>query len=498
MRVIGAELLLPASRREDQGSNPRWRERFMRTRRDYLADGGNEGGDTAMSELINLLAYGKHIALNTSNAGSVMWAADKQTIFYRGIPIPLQSFRQMVHQNIADTEKIFWEKLMWIRDEAQRFTIDLDMIQDDLTFTLRGHSFVKGSKNGLADGRTYMIEQMLRQRGKYRLRTPDKKWKLRNVRRWLAACDDFLEHLLFAVHSTYGSLARGTELTAIRHRNGAMQDRNHMLIDGMSTIIIRYHKSQALFDTPKIIPRFLPWRVSQLAVIYLVHPQPFREFLLSQTQKQRPSDHIWHNAHGPWETDRLTRVIKRQTALHLGHRFHTLDFRHIVISIGREVVGEKFAAGYKEELGEVEEPEKEENDPLEVASGRGDVIGALRYGVRADIVKHLTPKLIESLRPMSTGWHRFLGLASRASDLHPTAGPPSHPTPTVIPPALSSSTGHKRPVRESWEMPTSSQPPRWRSLSESHESHVVIATPPAPTPVARTPFTFEQIRDGLR
>ncbi len=92
-------------------------------------------------------------------------------------------------------------------------------------------------------------------------------------------------------------------------------------------------------------------------MVYLIYVQPFREYLLVQTQNQTQCDYIWHGPKGPWETDHLTRVIQRETGIGLGHRFHTLDFRHIVISIGRVVVNERFAAGYKEELGEIEEPD---------------------------------------------------------------------------------------------------------------------------------------------
>ncbi|KEF50790.1 uncharacterized protein A1O9_13158 [Exophiala aquamarina CBS 119918] len=485
MRVLGVELLLPSSKRERQLKESSWGDRFLRWRQEYLSDGGG----TPMSELINLLAYGKYVALNSSNAATITWSRNKDTMFYKGIPIALSSFRQMVQDNIQRAEQILWEQLMWVRDDSKRFSIDLDIIQDDQTFTLRGYSFLKQSSNGLDGGRQWMFRQMLRQRGKLRLRSKDRTWKLRNVRRYLVKWKEVLERLLFGVHSSYGSLARGTELTAIRFRNGSLQDRNHFIIDGTSSIVIRYHKSQQLFGTPKIIPRFLPWRVGQLLVVYLVYVQPFCEYLLIETQNQKISDHIWYNEKGPWETEHLTRVIKRQTALGLGYRFHTLDFRHIVISIGREVVSDKFAEGYKEELGEVEEPEREMDDPIELQSGRGDATGASRYGVRSDIVKHMTSKLIETFRPISEGWHRFLGLASVGAQL---LSKPSHLSGTTIATTSTSSVDQgKRSARESWEMP--SHTPRWRSLFDRSPRG------PAPPSSAVTVIapSAAQIEDGL-
>ena len=115
---------LPAAeRRESPDTLPRL-ERFQRYRRQYLADGTG----TPMSEMINLLAYGKYIALNTSNAGSVTWSRDKVTIFFHGLAIPLSAFRAMIHDSIRRTEDLLWKDLMLVRDDSKRWTVDLDAL----------------------------------------------------------------------------------------------------------------------------------------------------------------------------------------------------------------------------------------------------------------------------------------------------------------------------------------------------------------------------------
>jgi len=65
VRVLAMEALLPSARRDEQGEVER--KHFLRKRRHFLADGSY----SPMSTMISLLAYGKSIALNTSNAGSV-------------------------------------------------------------------------------------------------------------------------------------------------------------------------------------------------------------------------------------------------------------------------------------------------------------------------------------------------------------------------------------------------------------------------------------------
>ena len=86
----------------------------------------------------------------------------------------------------------------------------------------------------------------------------------------------------------------------------------------------------------------------------------------------------------------------------LGHRFGTLDYRYIAVSIGREMVSDRFARGYQDGIGEIEEPEVDEEDPLDVQAGRGEVMGGLRYGVPVDIISHLSDRSLQAFRPLST------------------------------------------------------------------------------------------------
>jgi len=75
------------------------------------------------------------------------------------------------------------------------------------------------------------------------------------------------------------------------------------------------------------------------------------------------------------------------------------------------MVGESFGKGYQDEVGEIEEAEVNEGEDLiELQSARTTVMGVGNYSVPIDIVKHLSVRSIEAFRPLSTMWHRFLGL----------------------------------------------------------------------------------------
>ena len=146
-----------------------------------------------------------------------------------------------------------------------------------------------------------------------RLQTSDGRWRGKRVREYLRQVDRFLELLLGCVHIESGQPARGSEIMTMRHRNGLLQDRNIFVIDGAVATVVRYHKSQSQWDKPKVVPRFLPPRVGQIMALYLSYLQPFREYLVVQVLGGGLHDYIWGDEQGAWSTDRLTRVLKRET-----------------------------------------------------------------------------------------------------------------------------------------------------------------------------------------
>ncbi|KAK1920510.1 hypothetical protein P3342_008271 [Pyrenophora teres f. teres] len=94
-----------------------------------------------MSAMLSLLAYGKHAALNEGNAGNAYWSPDKKTFYLNGRPIVVERFCKMAQSMEAELEESFWQ-MCWVDDPASRLTVNLAQIQDDMTFTTRGWSFV--------------------------------------------------------------------------------------------------------------------------------------------------------------------------------------------------------------------------------------------------------------------------------------------------------------------------------------------------------------------
>jgi superfamily II DNA helicase RecQ len=407
-RVIAIEGLLPSATRKEQGDAAR--EEFLRLRKLYLADGSY----SPMSEMLSLLAYGKFVALNAGNSGNVYWSRDKTIFYLGGRPIVVSRFQQMARDIVSEAADRLWQELLWAADPAERFIVKLDRIVDDVTFTRRGTSFVNREENGLSGGLEWMLHRVMQTAAGQQLLSGDSTWNVKQVKRYLRRVDYFLGLMLTSVHITSGQPGRGSEVTTMRHRNGVLQDRNVFVVDGQVMTVARYHKSQSQWDKPKVVPRFLPWRLGQVVAVYLAYIQPFQEYLRVQVLGGGFSDYVWADERGPWETDRLTRVLKRETAKRLGAALTTLDYRHTAVGIGRVVVGEGFGRGYQDEVGEVEEAEIDEEgeSALELQSARTTKMGIGNYSVPVDIIKHLSIRSMETFRPLSELWHRFLGLAS--------------------------------------------------------------------------------------
>lgn len=318
----------------------------------------------------------------------------------------------MAQDIVSEVEDMLWQELLWVHNPADRFNIRLDLIQDDVTFTRRGMSFVTHGGNGLDKGLEWMFRQMLQNEEGRRLRARNKTWNRQRVKQHLRQIHRFLELLLVCFHILLGQPARGSEELTMRFRNGLLQDRNIVIVAGQVMTVVRYYKSQSQWDKPKVVPRFAPSRLSQVIVVYLAYLQPFQEYLTVQVLGGSFSDYMWADEHGPWGTDRLTRVLKRESGKRLGVELSTLDYRHTAVGIGRVVVGESFGKGYQDEVGEIEEAEVDDDgeSPLELQNSRTTKMGVSNYSVPLDIVKHLSVRSIETFRPLSERWHVFLGL----------------------------------------------------------------------------------------
>ncbi|KAG9977930.1 hypothetical protein KCU98_g9749, partial [Aureobasidium melanogenum] len=411
-RIVAAEALLPSLDRENQGEADF--EAFLEQRKESLADGSM----SVMGEMLSLLAYGKKIAKNFHAQGKLHWTHDGAGVALGSIEFAVYNFKSMARSALDDCKDYMWRDLMWAGRKGDHFVLDLDSITDDMTVKKRGWYFGTDPNQDLeAQGLDWMLKRMLGSNHGKKMRRGDQ-WQSRLVANYLRRVDKFRELFLFCVHVLSGQPARGTEITSLRFRNGVANHRNIFVLDGRVMTVTSYHKSQAMLDMPKMVPRFLPWRLGQIAVIYLTHVRAFAELLSVQVQYgQGWSDYIWADSHGPWETQKLTDTMKRETAKRLKAKLHTQNYRHAAVFLGRRFVGPRFAKGYREEAEDPEEAQAdddlEEGNAIELQKAGGFGTGAGRYAVRADILKYLNQESIDIFGDLSESWHRFFELDHR-------------------------------------------------------------------------------------
>jgi hypothetical protein len=85
-RVLGVEKLLPAAERDEQTKDNC--NSFLQMCKKHLANGLY----SLISEMISLLAYSKHAALNKGNAGNAYWSQDKKIFYLNRRPIVIKRF----------------------------------------------------------------------------------------------------------------------------------------------------------------------------------------------------------------------------------------------------------------------------------------------------------------------------------------------------------------------------------------------------------------------
>lgn len=266
-RALLGEWAIPTKDRpemEDLG------ERFAEVRDAWLC----KATYSPMGYTLSLLLYGRAIAKQTGSRLMVSWSKTKELMYFMGKPILMDDIRKMVADMTTDAEDLLWNVLMFKEGDDVRFKIPLAVIEDDLTHTQRGKSFIHS--NGLAGKEVEMLEDLVNGRRRQEFLDKNGQWKWGGIRKHLKDVNKFKELLLLLVHLT-NIPSRGHEITGLRLVNGINRDRNGFVIDGEFVLVTQYHKSLSHFDSPKVIPRFLPERIGQLMAMYMIYVRPLTD-----------------------------------------------------------------------------------------------------------------------------------------------------------------------------------------------------------------------------
>ena len=135
--------------------------------------------------------------------------------------------------------------------------------------------------------------------------------------------------------------------------------------------------------------------------IYLKDIIPFRFMIKPDTSR---NGFLFGDEKGPWKTDKITKVLARESTKRLGFRMTVADYRHISVAMNR-----KFIRGIDLELTD----DDDEDDPHDLMASHRTRIAVNRYGRQAGLLKKLTPESIDIFRTIADNWQKWLDLIPR-------------------------------------------------------------------------------------
>ena len=95
----------------------------------------------------------------------------------------MDDIRSMVADMTVGAEDLLWNVLMFKEGEDARFKIPLVDIEDDLTHTQRGRSFIHS--NGLSGKEVKMLEDLVNGRRRQEFLNKNEQWKWGGIRKHL-------------------------------------------------------------------------------------------------------------------------------------------------------------------------------------------------------------------------------------------------------------------------------------------------------------------------
>lgn len=368
---------------------------------------------TPFSWAVSLRSFGKKIWDNTTSLGYIQWSDDGQTVFYKDIELRVQAFREFITAQVNRVQSLLADLFMLASDEAREDVVPplyLHRVRDNPTVTEVGWSFLNDDRNRdlMPCKKGWLLRRLLhtdRLRTEFTYPGYVQKiiWDKDAVRRYRKKVEAFLEGLLLLIHVTSGQPARGTEIIGIQHSNSTFH-RNIFIEDGLVALVTSYHKGYTCTGSTKIIHRYLPREVSELLVYYvwIIHPFLQELDLLVPSPRRRSSSFLWPDGEGCWNSQRLSDVLKRETAAHFKAPMTIPIYRHVAIAISRRFLD---GGGFKRDY------------------DMGDRISDLQTAHTSSTAGRLYARGLEELpghvearragfRSVSREWHELLGFSS--------------------------------------------------------------------------------------
>lgn len=385
---------------------------FVRKFQEYHHTHLVDGSLSAISELISLRSYGLTIASDHYSMPSCYWAKDMSKLYFCDQTIVISDLRSMISHLMLEAKTLLCNDLVF-RPLSYLVSRDPSNFVDNLTWATNDQCFVDIDRNHLSGGASRVL-QWLQSSDQFPdfIRSTSSSsnghgFRSKAVNVYAAKVSSFLDLLMALCHLLGGMPARGTELTSLKLRNSWASMRSFYIVDGVVMFLSQWEKNQSRTNAPKLIPRFLPSCLGQMLVAYLADVQPFLSYL--QYTKKFPStasrQFLWSANDVPYTTDHLSRILGQHTTKYLNARLTASSWRHVAISIERDVVQSL----------DPHELDDGEEEPSDLQAGHGGAVAQHHYGIRSDLLVSLSDKTIRRFRVVSERWHAYLSMEHTTS-----------------------------------------------------------------------------------
>ncbi|KAL8794984.1 MAG: hypothetical protein Q9182_007576, partial [Xanthomendoza sp. 2 TL-2023] len=272
--------------------------------------------------------------------------ADCTQVTHLGIELNIEAWRGALQELLQSAETILEGSLLLDLPEVPIY--DVASVVDTPNDSRPGKCFLDDPRNRLhaVDGylfRRVKGDPVLTSRFIRSGATDPVEWdiaptfKLRRsaFNTYFHANQQFLQQLGVLIYWSAGLPPRRKELIQVQWCNTEVA-RNVYILDGRVTIITGYHKSQWRIGT-RPVARFLPPRLGNLLVRYLVYVPSFLRFLYRCTQRESYGGFLFSDEDGVWSPNQFGNQVKRQSTRLLGFQITSRQWRHISIALDRRL-----------------------------------------------------------------------------------------------------------------------------------------------------------------
>ena len=303
------------------------------------------------------------------------------------------------------------------------------------------------------------------------------------VRQYMRAIRKFKGRLIVLVHMSAGAPARSTELISIQCENGkwARSQRGIFVDSGLVMFVTAYHKGYSASQSMKVVHRYVPHEVGEVVMYYLWLVRPFERILRGLGHGQASfSSWLWEpepeeewgdegdafddqdegyesdeergnavssavewddvdedirvasaaipnhepqNCDGFWNTDRVRRVMRRETDRFIGVPIGISDWRQVYPAIHRQFATDHSIRETLSKICENANPNTEIGSEEATLANTAAAFRAKQSGHSFQMEEDIYGRSLEqspwttiaekdAFRRVSVDWHRFLQFLS--------------------------------------------------------------------------------------